>query len=58
MNAKLMLDYLSSLSANNNREWYHGHKKEYGQAFAEFEKLVQELIYGDRKSTRLNSSHP
>ncbi len=46
MNAKLMLDYLSSLSANNNREWYHGHKQEYKQAAEEFEKLVQELIYG------------
>lgn len=45
MNTKLILDYLSQLSANNNREWYHAHKTEYQAANAEFEAVVQELIF-------------
>lgn len=39
-----ILDYLSGLEANNNREWYHAHKLEYQEAAAEFEALLQELI--------------
>lgn len=39
-----MLSYLSALSKNNNREWYHAHKKEYQEANQAFESLVQELI--------------
>ena len=46
MNNKLMLNYLADLSANNNREWYHEHKKENKIAFEQFEQLVQELING------------
>ncbi len=41
-----MLNYLAELSANNNREWYHAHKQENKDAAAQFEQLVQELIYG------------
>lgn len=44
MNTKLILDYLSELSINNNRDWYHGHKDEYRMANAEFEGLLQNLI--------------
>ena len=44
MNTKLILDYLSELSLNNNRDWYHGHKDEYRKANAEFEGLLQNLI--------------
>ena len=44
MNMELILNYLSELSRNNNREWYHAHKEEYQQANAEFESLIQELI--------------
>ena len=44
MNTKLMIDYLSSLSANNNREWYHANKEDYKKANAEFESLLQALI--------------
>lgn len=44
MNTKLILDYLHELSLNNNRDWYHGHKDEYREANAEFERLVQNLI--------------
>lgn len=46
MNTRIMLEYLSRLSANNNREWYHEHKKENKEAVGQFEQLVQELIYG------------
>ncbi len=44
MNTKLMIDYLSELDRNNNREWYHANKDGYKEANAEFEKLVQALI--------------
>ncbi len=46
MNIQFMLNYLAELSANNNREWYHAHKQENKDAAAQFEQLVQELIYG------------
>ncbi len=46
MDNRIILNYLSELSANNNREWYHEHKKENKEATAQFEQLVQELIYG------------
>ncbi len=46
MNTQFMLNYLAELSANNNREWYHAHKQENKDAAAQFEQLVQELIYG------------
>lgn len=44
MNTRLILNYLSDLSANNNREWYHEHKAEYKAANTEFEALVGALI--------------
>lgn len=28
MNTQLILQYLSDLNENNNREWYHSHKME------------------------------
>lgn len=28
MNTNMILSYLTDLSKNNNREWYHAHKKE------------------------------
>ena len=46
MDTKIMLDYLAELAANNDREWYHAHKKEREAATAQFEELVQALIYG------------
>lgn len=46
MNNRILLDYLAELSANNNREWYHAHKKENKEATTQFEELVQRLIYG------------
>lgn len=44
MNTQIILDYLSALDANNNREWYHANKEEYRRANAEFEALLQALI--------------
>ena len=44
MNTQMILDYLTQLSANNNREWYHAHKAEYQAANAQFEELIQALI--------------
>ena len=44
MNTQMMMGYLTELSANNNREWYHAHKAGYQAANAQFEELVQALI--------------
>lgn len=45
MDATIILNYLADLGANNNREWYHAHRAEYRQANAQFEALVQDLIF-------------
>lgn len=44
MNTQLIVDYLSALSMNNNREWYHANKEDYKKANAEFEGLLQALM--------------
>ena len=44
MNTQMILDYLTQLSANNNREWYHAHKAEYQAANGQFEELIQALM--------------
>lgn len=44
MNISLITDYLSNLSINNNREWYHANKEDYKKANAAFEELLQVLI--------------
>ena len=44
MNTQMILDYLTELSANNNREWYHEHKAENRVANTEFEALIGALI--------------
>lgn len=45
MDTQLILQYLTDLSENNDREWYHAHKPENRAANAEFESLIQELIF-------------
>lgn len=45
MNTGIILDYLTGLAGNNNREWYHAHMKEYQEANEEFIALLQELIW-------------
>lgn len=44
MNTQKILDYLSALGMNNNRDWYHAKKEDYKKANAEFEELLQMLI--------------
>ena len=44
MSMKIIMDYLSALSANNNREWFHENKADYKQATEAFEAFLQELI--------------
>lgn len=44
MNTQLIIDYLSALNMNNNREWYHANKDYYKKANTEFENLLQTLI--------------
>lgn len=45
MDTKAILDYLSALGENNEREWYHAHKAEYKRANSAFEELLQRLIF-------------
>lgn len=44
MNTQYIMDYLSALSVNNSREWYHANKDSYKKANGEFEALLQALI--------------
>lgn len=44
MNIQVIIDYLSALSLNNNREWYHANKEDYKKANTEFEGLLQALM--------------
>ena len=44
MNTSFIMEYLSALSQNNNREWYHANKDDYKKANAEFESLLQTLM--------------
>jgi len=41
---KHVLGYLSDLSQNNNREWYHANQERRHQATVEFERFLGELI--------------
>ena len=51
MKDSIMLTYLTDLSHNNDRQWYHALKEEFVAAKTEFEGLVQELITGLGKPT-------
>ncbi len=44
MDMQLIIDYLTELSNNNNREWYHANKENYKKAKEEFENLLQALM--------------
>lgn len=39
-----VIDFLIDLSKNNNREWFHEHKKEYQAAKKDFELFVTEVL--------------
>ncbi len=45
MDTNIMLDYLTKLDKNNNKEWYAGHKDEYKSANEAFLSLVEALIF-------------
>ena len=47
---KKIITYLKELTKNNNREWYHAHKKEYKEANEEFLDLLDELKFAIGKS--------
>jgi uncharacterized protein (TIGR02453 family) len=47
---KKTIKYLKNLIKNNNREWYHAHKKEYKEANEEFLDLLDELKFAIGKS--------
>ena len=44
MNQKSILRFLRQVMANNNREWFQEHKKDYEAVKAEFERGVQQAI--------------
>ena len=44
MNQKSILKFLRQVMANNNREWFQQHKKEYATVRAEFELGVQQAL--------------
>lgn len=54
----VILSYLSELERNNNREWYHSHKKEYQEAHKEFEMLIEQLLFeiGKKDSSILHNT--
>lgn len=57
MQTDAILKYLTQLDENNHREWYHAHKLEYQQANAQFEALLQDLIFriGETDSSILHN---
>lgn len=57
METRKILEYLSALEANNQREWYHTNKRQNQEASREFEKLIQLLILeiGKTDSSILNN---
>ena len=44
MDQKRIMEFLSQVMANNNREWFQEHKKEYEAVMAEFEVGVQQAL--------------
>ena len=44
MNVSVIFQFLKDLAANNNREWFQGHKDEYLKAQKEFEELLTAII--------------
>lgn len=44
MNIPVIFNFLESLDANNNREWFNSHREQYEQAREEFEKLLTAII--------------
>lgn len=45
-NNKIIFDFLKSLIAQNNREWFNAHKEEYSAALSQFQSFTAQLIDG------------
>lgn len=59
MNTRKIIQYLTNLKANNNREWYHAHKQEYQEANEEFLQVIRALqIELGKKEPELLSYEP
>lgn len=43
---KQVIDFLTQLERNNNREWFNAHKEEYLAAQQRFDKLAEQVIIG------------
>lgn len=43
---KQVIDFLTRLERNNNREWFNAHKEEYHAAQQRFDKLAEQVIIG------------
>ena len=59
----LILDFLTSLEDNNNRDWFQQNKKTYEQAKKELETFVNSIIpelakFDDESDTLLKSKLP
>lgn len=50
MSLQTVVDYLTALEQNNQREWYHANKIWYQEANQEFERLVSTLMEGLRQT--------
>lgn len=53
--SKTTYDFLSQISKNNNRDWYHANKDFYKEAKADFEAFTDAVIDEMRKSTDLGN---
>ena len=58
MDTKVILDYLTALEANNDRDWYHTHKEERQAANACFEELLQASSCASGSLTPASSPGP
>lgn len=50
MSMREILNYLSALEQNNNRDWYHEHKVQFSEANHSFEELIRSLLLELRKT--------
>ena len=57
MDAKRILGFLTELMANNNRQWFLGHKAEYEAVRADFEEGVSQAIARDTRFSKDKSPY-
>ena len=54
MNTQIIIEYLSELSANNNREWYHANKEDYKKASSILHNRPKDLTFKLVRDTRFS----